>query len=492
MNAELTHLLRTMGLTPEAPPSDTSWQLALHRLSELMDQGTQERELLWQLARQATSDFASREAALCAQVDALQRMVHDNTAALHQAQQGVDAATRAKSSFLANMSHEIRTPMTAILGYADLLLDPAQSATERSKCVHTIRRNSEHLLGVINDILDLSKIDDGRISIERTSVDVFRVMEELRSTMQVRAQDKSISLRTEVNTPFPATIQTDPLRLQQILSNLVSNAIKFTDSGGVCVRVSLVQAELRNLVRFEVIDTGIGMTAEQITRLYQPFTQVDSSSTRAFGGTGLGLTISKRLAVLMGGDIEVSSTVGVGTTFALDIDAGDLSRVQMLREAPGHSLASRRAAAVAAGELQGKRILLAEDGPDNQRLFSHHLQRAGAELVVVDNGRVAVEKALEAQMRGRTFDVILMDMQMPELDGYGATSQLRGHGYEGPIIALTAHALLSDKDKCMTAGCTDYLTKPIDRDTLVRTCARWASAQPPSPKPQEDQPSLSG
>lgn len=483
MDAGLKHLLRTLGATPDTAPDEATWRRVMTGFAALLQEREEERHLLMQLARQATAEFAAREVALAKQVEQLHSLIAERTAALQLAQHGVEAATRAKSSFLANMSHEIRTPMTAILGYSDLLLDPAQSASERSQCVHTIRRNSEHLLGVINDILDLSKIDDGRISIERSPVDVFRVIEELRSVMQVKAQDKSISLRTEVNTPFPAAIHTDPLRLQQILTNLVSNAIKFTDSGGVCVRVSLVQIDERNLVRFEVIDTGIGMTAQQMARLYQPFTQVDDSSTRAFGGTGLGLTISKRLAALMGGDIEVTSTVGIGTTFTLDIDAGDISRVQMLKDAPGSSFASRRAAAQAAGELQGKRILLAEDGPDNQRLFSHHLQRAGAELVVVDNGRLAVEKALDAFSRGHGFDVILMDMQMPELDGYGATSQLRSHGYQGPIIALTAHALLSDKDKCMTAGCSDYVTKPIDRETLVKTCVHWA-AQAASPSQQ--------
>jgi signal transduction histidine kinase/ActR/RegA family two-component response regulator len=483
MDAGLNHLLRTLGATPDAVPDEATWQHVITGLTTLFHEREAERHLLMQLARQATTEFASREAALAHQVEQLHTLIAERTAALQLAQHGVEAATRAKNSFLANMSHEIRTPMTAILGYADLLLDPAQSASERSQCVHTIRRNSEHLLSVINDILDLSKIDDGRISIERSPVDVFRVVEELRSVMQVRAQDKSISLRTEVNTPFPAAVHTDPLRLQQILINLVSNAIKFTDSGGVYVRVSLVQVDERHLVRFEVIDTGVGMTAEQMTRLYQPFTQVDNSSTRAFGGTGLGLTISKRLAALMGGDIDVTSTVGIGTTFTLDIDAGDISRVQMLKDAPGSSFASRRAAAQAAGELQGKRILLAEDGPDNQRLFSHHLQRAGAELVVIDNGRLAVEKALDALQRGHPFDVVLMDMQMPELDGYGATSQLRSHGYRGPIIALTAHALLSDKDKCMTAGCSDYLTKPIERESLVKACVRWA-AQAPSTEQQ--------
>jgi signal transduction histidine kinase/ActR/RegA family two-component response regulator len=477
MHPGLNHHLRTLGINPDQPPDAATWSRLLAALDGMLDQADRERAFLAQLAKVSTQEFAIREAALTAQVDDLTAKIAERTAALQQAQHGVEAATRAKSSFLANMSHEIRTPMTAILGYADLLLDPSQSSSERSQCVQTIRRNSEHLLGVINDILDLSKIDDGRISVERSGVDILRTIEELRSTMQVKAQDKGISLRTEVCMPFPAAISTDPLRLQQILTNLVGNAIKFTDAGGVCVRVSLVQDDERSQARFEVIDTGIGMTAEQMGRLYQPFTQVDSSSTRAFGGTGLGLTISKRLAKLMGGDIEVSSTVGIGTTFTLTVDAGDLRYVAMLSDSGGHAQAARRQAAVAPGQLEGLRILLAEDGPDNQRLFSHHLQRAGAELVVVDNGRDASERALDAVAKGRPFDVILMDMQMPELDGYGATSLLRSRGYQGPIIALTAHALLSDKDKCMTAGCTDYVTKPVDRDTLIRTCARWAAAQ---------------
>lgn len=462
-------------MSPDLAPDAESWKRLIAALDGLLEEGDSERTLLMHLARQATEDFVSREQDLSNRVQALQATVEERTAALQLAQHGVEAATRAKSSFLANMSHEIRTPMTAIMGYSDLLLDPAQSVTERSLCVQTIRRNGEHLLGVINDILDLAKIEDGRISIERSPVDVFRVMEELTSTMQVKAQARAITLRSEVCTPFPATICTDPLRLQQILTNLVSNAIKFTDCGGVCVRASLVQNNDRDMVCFEVVDTGIGMTAEQMSRLYQPFTQVDNSSTRAFGGSGLGLTISKRLAALMGGDIEVSSTLGIGTTFTLNIDAGDIAKVRMLKEAPGSVSASRRVSAPQDNVLQGRRILLAEDGPDNQRLISHHLHRAGAELVVVDNGRSAVEKVLESQARGTPFDVILMDMQMPELDGYGATSQLRSQGWGGAIIALTAHALLADKDKCMSVGCSDYITKPVDRDTLIKACAQWAN-----------------
>lgn len=477
MHPSLNHHLRTLGISPDAPPTPETWSALLSVLSDLIEQSDRERAFLSQLVRMSTQEFSSREASLTAKVEELNTAIAERTTALQNALHGVEAATRAKSTFLANMSHEIRTPMTAILGYSDLLLDPGQSVSERSQCVQTIRRNGEHLLSVINDILDLSKIEEGRISVERSPVDVFRVIEELRSTMQVRAQDKAISLRSEMCMPFPATISTDPLRLQQILTNLVGNAIKFTDSGGVCIRVSLVQDDERSLARFEVIDTGIGMTAEQLGRLYKPFTQVDSSSTRAFGGTGLGLTISKRLAVLMGGDIEVSSTVGIGTTFVLTVDTGDLQHVRMLKDAPGTTFSSRRPSPIAPRQLDGARILLAEDGPDNQRLFSHHLQRAGAEIVVVDNGRTAVEKALDAHAKGIPFNIILMDMQMPELDGYGATSLLRSRDYQGPIIALTAHALLADKDKCMTAGCTDYITKPVDRDTLIRACARWMSSQ---------------
>jgi len=390
---------------------------------------------------------------------------------LRQSAEAAEAANRSKSEFLANMSHEIRTPMTAILGYADMLLDPHQSPSDRLDHVQTVRRNAEHLLTILNDILDLSKIEAGRLDLECIPAQPRQIVTEVLSLMRVRAVEKGITLDVTYAGPIPQTIRTDPTRLRQVLINLVGNAIKFTNTGGVNLVVTLGPnpgAE-DSLLEFAIIDSGIGLTAEQIARLFRPFEQADSSTTRRFGGTGLGLTICKRLAGMLGGDIVVQSQLGRGSRFVLSIRTGDLSGVPLTHESheavkPQDQLPEP----AAVGRLSG-RVLLAEDGVHNQRVISYYLQTAGADVTLADDGRVACQKAMEASAAGRPFDVILMDMQMPEMDGYTAAATLRGKGYGGPIIALTAHAMSHDRDKCLSAGCTDYLTKPIDRHLLLRT-----------------------
>ncbi len=388
-----------------------------------------------------------------------------------------ESATRAKSEFLANMSHEIRTPLTAILGFAELLLgEPGieNAPPERREAIQTIQRNGTYLLELINDILDLSKIEAGKLEVERIACPIMQILSDVISLMRVRANAKNLPLTLQCVGKIPETIFSDPIRLRQILINLIGNAIKFTEVGEVRVVAQLRQSpDKPPMLRIDVIDTGIGMTEEQISRLFQPFSQADASTTRKFGGTGLGLTISKRLAEMLGGDITCSSTPGRGSTFSVTVQTGDLTGVRLI-ESPFEAALPRKPAATEnkalTVQLDG-RILLAEDGPDNQRLIAFVLRKAGAQVAVVENGAVAVTEALAARDRGEPYDLILMDMQMPVMDGYTATAKLREVGYNGPIIALTAHAMEGDDVKCKAAGCDGYLTKPIDRHKFLQTIA---------------------
>jgi len=391
----------------------------------------------------------------------------------------LEIASRIKSEFLANMSHEIRTPMTAILGYAELLLeegDLSRAPKERVEAITTIIRNGEHLLKIINDILDLSKIEAGRLSIEKVECSPLQLLSEVESLMQYRARGKSLTLTVRCDGPIPVRIHTDPMRLRQILINLVGNAIKFTWQGSVQVVARLTRREAEPIMQFDVIDTGIGMRPDQIATLFQPFTQADSSTSRRFGGTGLGLTISRRFANTLGGDITVTSAPGRGSTFTVTIAAGPLEDADLLAPSK-HTLAPRPA--VALGQipdplLLNLRILLAEDGVDNQRLISFILEKSGASVTLVSDGRSAMEQALAAAHRSEPFDVILMDMQMPEMDGYEATRRLRGQGYLHPIIAMTAHAMADDRRRCLDAGCDDYVAKPINRHELLDLIRKYS------------------
>ncbi len=395
---------------------------------------------------------------------------------LRQSKEAADAANHAKSIFLANMSHEIRTPMTAILGYAELSMDPSASASERQNYLSVIHRNGQHLLGLINDILDLSKIEAGKLSIEVRPVALASVLADVASVMRVRARQHGIALSVEYATAVPATVRTDGSRLRQILVNLVGNAIKFTERGGVRIVVSLQPQwrGARSAMQVTVIDTGVGIGQEKMAKLFQPFAQADNSISRKYGGTGLGLVISRRMAQLLGGELTASSQTGRGSTFTLTFPTGSLKGVEMLRD-PAEAVRAQRdncePVSLTSRLLSGLRILLAEDGPDNQRLIVTVLQKAGAEVRTAENGRIALEAVRAAGAEG--YHVILMDMQMPEMDGYEATRTLRQSGYSGPILALTAHAMAGDRAKCLDAGCDDHLAKPIDRACLIATIARF-------------------
>ena len=390
------------------------------------------------------------------------------------------AAAAARGAFLANMSHEIRTPMTAILGYVDLLDDPGLDRAARAEAVHVIRRNGRHLLAVINDILDLSKIESGRLEVEPVDCEPVRIVEEVCSLLRVRAVEKGLDLEWSMGGPVPRRIRTDARRLKQVLLNLVGNAVKFTERGSVRVVVSMGgDEEAGRVLRFRVVDTGIGIAPETIPALFEPFMQADETMSRRFGGTGLGLAVSHRLTQMMGGSIQVRSEPGAGSEFTLILpvsaeEASDL--ISSPKElVPSDTPCDTRVDTE--GPRLTARVLLAEDGEDNRRLVVHHLTRAGAQVETVENGQAAVERALAAVAEGRPFDVVLMDMQMPVMDGYAASKELRRVGYGLPIIALTAHAMAEDRARCLAAGCDEYLTKPIDRAELLRTCARWASRQ---------------
>jgi PAS domain S-box-containing protein len=407
--------------------------------------------------------------------------------ALRMARDAAMEAARAKSDFLANMSHEVRTPMAAVLGYSDMLLNPRLLQVERDQALQAIRRNGSHLLQIINDILDLSKIEADRMELDLIRYSPWQVALEVASALRIRADEKGVGLQTLALGPLPESSIMDPTRVRQILVNLVGNAIKFSEAGGlVALKMEATPTGLPGQVtlRIEIKDQGIGMSQSEIDQLFIPFQQADSSTTRKFGGTGLGLSISRQLAKAMDGSIMVESEPGRGSSFTVSIpllmDERNRSWLEpdqlAIRVTPEPNHADDRLGRVLSG-----RVLLAEDNPDNQKVLLYHLCRMGLEVVVVDNGRIAVEKAL----RG-FYDLILMDMQMPELDGYGATSSLRRAGFHQPIIALTAHAMAEDREKCLNVGCTDFLTKPIEAKTLADAIARHLGTGQNQFKPPDD------
>jgi signal transduction histidine kinase/ActR/RegA family two-component response regulator/HPt (histidine-containing phosphotransfer) domain-containing protein len=421
---------------------------------------------------------------------------HDNITArklaeeaLQKAKEQAEFANISKSAFLANTSHELRTPMTAILGYAEMLLDPGQTTEDRRASVQIIHRNGEHLLSIINDLLDISKIEAQKVTVEKLTTPLPQMIADVIGLTRPWAMKKGLTYEVEFSGDIPTTIETDPLRAKQVLVNLIANAIKFTQSGGVKLSVRREISYFRQTLYFEVTDSGIGMTPAQIAKLFQPFTQADESTTRKFGGTGLGLTISQRLARLLGGDIAVQSEIGKGSTFIVHIEGGAREGVQTISHLTVDQLT------VGADEqfidnihsLAGK-VLVAEDGDDNQKLIAGHLRKVGLDVVVAHDGREAVE-----QVKAHAFDLVLMDMQMPEMDGYSATRTLRQLGHALPIIALTANAMAEDRVRCLEAGCSEYLSKPIARNQLLRAAAKFLkqregpkmpdSAAPAAPAP---------
>ena len=396
-------------------------------------------------------------------------------AELSHAKQAAIAASEAKSAFVANISHEIRTPLAGILGFADVCLDPNLNDTDRIEHARTIKRNGQHLLTILNDVLDISKIEAGRIQVELIPCRPAEIVREVAAIMRPAAEAKKLKLEVDVVNPFPRTIRSDPTRLRQAILNLVGNAIKFTENGGVNITLAMVTSTYvaEPSIKIEIADTGIGMSADQAASLFKPFTQADVSTTRKFGGTGLGLSIARQLANLLGGDIVVESTPGKGSTFTTTIMTGSL--IGSIFE-DGTTDGSAEAAAAAATDANApikSRVLLIEDGADNQQLVQLWLQPLGVKLDVAGDGAAGCAKAIEALDEGKPYDLILMDMQMPNMDGYEATLHLRSRGYQQSIIALTANATPENRERSLRAGCNAFLTKPVERAKLVEMVRKW-------------------
>ncbi|MCG6970107.1 MAG: response regulator [Gammaproteobacteria bacterium] len=437
--------------------------------------------------------------------DHLEELVQERTREVAIARDEANEASRTKSAFLANMSHEIRTPLTAIIGFAETCLDSNQSLDERQQAIKTIAKSGKHLLQLINDILDLSKVEADKLEVEHISMSPFSLLSEISALVEPQTSAKGLEFRIHYQFPMPLTITSDPVRLKQIILNLCSNAVKFTNAGRVCINVRCDRA--RQQMEFAVQDSGIGMSAEQSAKVFDAFVQADSSTTRKYGGTGLGLSLSRKLAVLLGGNLQVSSEAGKGSRFTAVVNTGPLDQSRFIDDAtqippPGESpsLSGEKSySAEGPGKqtdkediiLQGS-ILLAEDTPDNQRLIAWHIKRLGATVRIANDGRQALELASLA-----SYDLILMDMQMPVMDGVEATRILREQGYDKPIVALTANAMQKDKDLCLQAGCDGFVTKPIDIHEFYQVLKQYllpgtsdASHMQPISSTLQDEPDL--
>lgn len=405
---------------------------------------------------------------------------------LEKSRDVAEKANAAKSEFLARMSHEIRTPMNAILGFTDVLVRGyADNDTQRNDYLNTIHASGTHLLDLINDILDLSKIEAGRMEVERVACSPCEVVSQVVNSLRIRAEEKGISCQFSATTEIPETIQTDPVRLRQIVTNLLGNAIKFTDTGGVQVIVRLTNDEDRPQLAVDVVDSGVGISSDAIQRIFNPFSQADSSVTRKYGGTGLGLSISQRLAVALGGGISVESEPGEGSIFTATFDTGPLDGIPLVApDAIASRPGTRGKSSDSALQLPPARILLVDDGEANRQLICLVLRRAGAEVVAASDGQQAIELAT-----GQHFDAILMDMQMPVMDGYTAASHLRAQGCTQPIMALTADAMEGSEARCRDAGCSHFMTKPVNLELLITTLNELL---PGSPHTKTDSPPSDG
>ncbi len=391
---------------------------------------------------------------------------------LESAKLELERAVKMKTAFFANMSHEVRTPLTAMLGNIELLL---AGDVDTTSAYETMWRCGSHLLNLVDDVLLMTKIDAEAVSLHPTETDPVAIMNSLALMIEPALCGQQNSLRLEVMNTVPATIEVDEFRLRQVLLNLLSNANKFCEKGHVSISVSYSSAHDR--VEYQISDTGIGMTEEQLLNIsnYKPFVQANEGTTRRYGGTGLGLSITNQLVKLMGGVLSVKSTDGEGTTVAVTLPAVGPVGINSCR--PGQD--SRRPTGMSsdiatsgAGLLAGKRVLVAEDGVDNQVLIRAHLVHAGAEVVVVHDGHEVVNAIVNSNLDA-PVDLVLMDMQMPNIDGYRATSMIRESGFSRPIIALTAYAMVGDRERCISSGCNDYLTKPFTRMALLDKCTSW-------------------
>lgn len=370
-----------------------------------------------------------------------------------------EKANKMKSEFVANMSHELRTPLGIIHGMLDLYTSPEVPAIEKPPLLDRIRRNADYLSMLIDQVLDLSKVEMNALEVEKRTFDIRNLLEDLVANLRVKTEAKGVRLKLHLDSSLPTHVKSDPLRVRQILLNLLGNAVKFTQEG----EINVYARKCSDKVEVRVKDTGIGMTDEQKSRLFKPFTQGDNSMTRRFGGTGLGLAVSKRLAEALGGDIKLlNASLNLGSEFVVEFKDSASLTFEMVDEN------TKLLPQVRLPSLEGMRVLVVDDSADNRFILRHLITIAGADVVEAEDGYAAIKTAMSGH-----FDCVLMDIQMPLIDGNQATAQLRRIGYSQPIIAVTAHAMKSDRDAALKAGYTDYLTKPINRHDLIKTLAQF-------------------
>jgi signal transduction histidine kinase/DNA-binding NarL/FixJ family response regulator len=394
---------------------------------------------------------------------------------LRQSKEQAEAANMAKSAFLANMSHEIRTPMNAILGFTEVLKRGwGGEGADHKRHLETIHSSGKHLLELINDILDLSKIESGRLEVEVADVTPHKIIQDVVQIMSVKAAEKGIELTFELTTPIPETIHSDAARLRQIVTNLVGNAIKFTEQGKVEVRGALVGDTDAPMLALDIVDSGIGMPSDKLESIFNPFVQADASVTRRFGGTGLGLSISRRLARALGGDITVDSVLGEGSTFHVRVPTGETAGVRTIGQADIQAAAQEGLTPQAVTWVfPPSRVLVVDDGVENRELVRLLLEEVGITVEEAENGEQGLEKVSSGD-----YAAVLMDVQMPVMDGFTATRAIRQRGFDVPIVALTANAMKGFEAECLEAGYSSYLSKPIEVDHFMRHIAKLLNGQP--------------
>jgi signal transduction histidine kinase/ActR/RegA family two-component response regulator len=430
----------------------------------------EEVEVLVRTFNDMLAQIQARDLELQSHRDHLEEEVAIRTTQLREAKDRAEDASRAKSDFLANMSHEIRTPMNGVLGMVELALDGQMPATQREQ-LQTIRTSAESLLVIIDDILDFSKIEAGQLAIAAAPAALAPLAQTTIESFELRARQKGLTLRCDLQPGLPEYVVTDAGRLRQVLVNLLANAVKFTNEGTVTLAVSTagLLPDGRVSLAFAVRDTGIGIAANRLDAIFQPFTQADTSMTRKFGGTGLGLTISSRLVGLLGGTLTARSVEGVGSEFLVTLPVAIAAAADVADGAPEQvvrTLVAGSARSLATDGEDVLRVLVAEDNPVNQKIAQQMLRKRKLAVTLADDGRQAVD----AFQSGR-FDLVLMDVQMPEMNGFEAVAAIRALEHaqgrpHTPIVAVTAHAMVGDREKCLEAGMDAYLAKPLRRQLL--------------------------